>query len=69
MVRFPLTAIIMSERSKYKRIKMGHLPGDISTGKKAAMLEGKDKSACAKSYKKDFKKTANKKFRHNKEEK
>jgi hypothetical protein len=51
-------------KARYKRTKMGCLPGDISKGKKAAMLEGTDKSNCAKSYRKDFQKEANRKFRH-----
>lgn len=55
----------MSERSKYKRSKMGHLPGNISKGKKVAMLEGENTNV-AKSYRKDFQKKANRKFRHNK---
>jgi hypothetical protein len=44
---------------------MGCLPGDIYKTRKAAMLEGKDKRPCAKTYRKDFQKKANRKFRHN----
>jgi hypothetical protein len=53
------------QKSRYKRDKMGCLPGDICKGRKIAMLEGKDKSKCAKTYKKDFQKKTNRKFRHN----
>ncbi len=51
-------------KSRHKRAKMGCLPGDISKGRKAKMLEGKDNSPAAKSYRKDFQKKANRKFRH-----
>ena len=44
---------------------MGCLPGDVSKVKKAEMLEGKSSSLGAKSYRKDFQKKANRKFRHN----
>lgn len=43
---------------------MGCLPGDVSKVRKAKMLEGKDNSPGAKSYRKDFQKKANRKFRH-----
>lgn len=55
----------MTEKARYKRNKMGCLPGDISKGKKIRMLEGEN-STVAKSYRKDFQKKANRKFRHNK---
>ena len=43
---------------------MGCLPGDIYKTKKAAMLEGEN-TPCAKSYRKEFQKKANRRFRHN----
>lgn len=52
-------------KSRYKRTKMGCLPGDVSKGSKAKMLEGKSDSLGAKSYRKDFQKKANRRFRHN----
>lgn len=53
-------------KSRHKRNKMGCVPGDISKFRKIEMLE-KGNSECAKSYRKDFQKKANRKFRHNKE--
>lgn len=50
-------------KSIYKQAKFGDLPGDISKSKKIKMLEGEN-TPCAKLYRKDFHKKANKKFRH-----
>lgn len=50
----------------YKRSKMGCLPGDYSKKVKIAMLEKRDTivgANCAKSYRKDFCKIANRRFR------
>jgi hypothetical protein len=52
-------------KSRHKRAKMGCLPGDVSKGSKAKMLAGKSDSLGAKSYRKDFQKKANRRFRHN----
>ena len=52
-------------KSRHKRTKMGCLPGDVSKGSKAKILEGKSDSLGAKTYRKDFQKKANRRFRHN----
>lgn len=65
----------MSEHSRHKRSKMGCLPGDIAKHFKIAMLE-KDVPIkvfdwqiltvkTAKSYRKDFQRKANRRWRHN----
>ena len=61
-------------KTRYKRAKFGCLPGDLSKRVKIAMLEGSTpievfpwqiiNDKCAKSYRKDFQKKANRKFRH-----
>jgi len=64
-------------KSRHKRAKFGDLPGDLSKSIKIAMLEGNTpieafpwqiiNDKCAKSYRKEFQKKANRKFRHNSE--
>jgi hypothetical protein len=50
-------------KARHKRSKMGCLPGDLPKSKKIRMLEGED-TPPAKTYRKDFQKKANRKFRH-----
>jgi len=74
VVRLPLTAIVMN-KSRHKRTKFGCQPGDLSKRVKIAMLEGNTpievfpwqtvNDKCAKTYRKDFQKKANRRFRHN----
>ncbi len=62
-------------KSRHKRSKFGDLPGDLSKQVKINMLEGNTpiqvfpwqtiNDKCAKSYRKDFQKKANRRFRHN----
>ena len=54
------------KHSVHKQMKFGKLPGDKGLSAKIAMLEGKPHPAdekCAKSFKKDFVKRANKRMR------
>jgi hypothetical protein len=63
------------KNSRHKRAKFGCLPGDLPKRVKIAMLEGNTpievfswqivNDKCGKSYRKDFQKKANRKFRHN----
>jgi hypothetical protein len=60
----------------YKKSKMGQVPGDVSRWTKIKMLEDQTPirvtpwhtitEKCAKSFKKDHIKKANRRFRHNK---
>jgi hypothetical protein len=54
------------EKSRYKKSKMGCLPGDVWKGIKIAMLEDKlpGQGKRSKSYRKEQHKKANRRFRH-----
>lgn len=64
----------MSQHALYRRSKMGHLPGDLHKSDKIAMLEGDVPfevfpwqtvgAACAKFYRRDHHRKANRRFRH-----
>lgn len=54
-------------KARYKRSKVGDMPGDCSMGIKIAMLEDRlsDERNRAKAYRKEHHKIANRRFRHN----
>ena len=56
----------MGKRSDHKRTKFGMLPGDKPLSAKIAMVEGRPHAAdvhCAKGFKKDFVRMANRRAR------
>lgn len=53
----------MASVSRHKRTKFGMLPGDLGLGTKIACIEGRGSLPFAKTFKRDFVRMANRRWR------